>query len=168
MREIPLTKGYVACVDDADFEQQSGFKWYAGVQRRANGSIWNVYAQRSTRTADGHWTTIKLHRAILNAPAGMEVDHIDGDGLNNVDSNLRLATISQNRRNRRKPINARNRCKGTIKILRNARPPTWRAQIMLNDKNIHLGYFETEEAAAAAYDRASLSLHAEFGRRNKT
>jgi hypothetical protein len=167
MREITLSQGYVTRVSDAAFEQHSGFKWFAGAQRRANGSIWNVYAQRSIRTADGHWKTIKLHRAILNAPAGMEVDHIDGNGLNNIDSNLRLATIAQNRRNRRKPINSRNRSKGVIKILGNVRRP-WRAQIMLNDKNIHLGYFVTEEAAAAAYDRASLSLHAEFGRRNKT
>lgn len=106
-----------------------------------------------------------LHRVILQPPAGVDVDHIDGDPLNNTRSNLRLATRSQNNANRsatRRPGSKR----GVFAVPRNPRKP-WRAQITVQRAAIHLGYFETESAAAAAYDAAARKYFGCFARLNE-
>lgn len=147
MREIPLTQGRVALVDDEDFERASAFKWY--FQR-------NGYAARDGRMP-GEPSTVLLHRFILNAKSGMYVDHIDHDGLNCQRSNMRLCTHGQNMGNRRKSRGCASGFKGVT-----AAGVRWKAEIVVSRKRIYLGCFATEREAAAAYDDAAKREYGEF------
>ena len=100
MREIPLTQGRVAIVDDEDYEALNAFKW--NMSRRAH----TVYAGRHARRKDGRCTREYMHRVVLAMKLrrplakGEQTDHINGEGLDNRRENLRLATRSQNLYNR--------------------------------------------------------------------
>jgi hypothetical protein len=91
----------------------------------------------------------------------MEVDHIDGDGLNNTRSNLRVVTKTQNMQNRR--IN-KNNTSGHKGVAWDKESQKWMAYISSHGVRRNLGRFETPEQAAAAYLKGSLELHGEFGR----
>jgi hypothetical protein len=91
-----------------------------------------------------------LHRLILDAPKGVEVDHRNGNGLDNRRSNLRLATRSQNRANVRAVVNGSSRYKGVTR-----HKGAWQADIANN----YIGRFSTEEAAARAYDAEALARY---------
>lgn len=113
MKEIPLTQGMVAIVDDEDHLRLSKYKWYA---RR---SINTFYARCSLRRIKGKPRPyLIMHRVILNAPAGLEVDHKDGNGLNNTRANLRLVTRRQNVIN---SAGRRDACAGSFKGLTRSR-----------------------------------------------
>lgn len=86
-----------AIVDVEDYDYLSRYAWRA----KPNGSGSGVYAIRSTRRPDGTWPSIRMHREVLRigGDEGLDVDHIDGNPLNNSLSNLRLVTRSQNARN---------------------------------------------------------------------
>ena len=90
IRYIALTKGKFAIVAASDYERLNKYKWTASKV----GGTW--YARRQSRGK-----TIFMHREILHAPAGLLVDHIDGNGLNNHPRNLRLCTHRQNAYNSR-------------------------------------------------------------------
>lgn len=99
MREIPLTRGLVALVDDEDYERVNDCKWYATPGHNT------FYAQRrGPRDAQGKRATLSMHRLVLDMPVyepgGLEVDHIDRDGLNNTRANLRPVTHAGNAANR--------------------------------------------------------------------
>jgi len=104
-----------------------------------------------------------LHRLVIDAPDGKNVDHIDGDRLNCTRANLRLASYSENARNGRL---RKNNSSGRKGVYWHRRDKKWRAQIVLNGKNIHLGYFVSIEEAAAAYDAAALEFHGDFALTN--
>ena len=89
MKEIKLNKGYVAKVDDSDFEAISKFKWYITNDRKQL-----PYAQTGM-----NYKKIRMHRHLLNAPPQMDVDHINGDTLDNRRCNLRICTHAENVRN---------------------------------------------------------------------
>jgi hypothetical protein len=156
MAEIALTQGKVALVDDADFEWLSAFKWCASQERP--GAFYAV-GSVSGRVQ-------RMHRVILSAPMGMDVDHVNGDGLDNRRSNIRLSTRSQNLANgnmargkttsRYRGVSACTDCAGFF-----------RAQIWVNKKRRYLGYFRSEEAAALAYNAAALAHFGEFARLNQ-
>lgn len=118
MIEIPLSKGYVAIVDDDCPPEILTQKWYAQVR-----STGNVYASRSVFGENGRHSTQWLHRVIVSAPAGFDVDHIDGNGLNNQHSNLRVCTRVQNSRNRALDRRSTSGLKGAAP---HRRPPTSR------------------------------------------
>ena len=144
--------GAVIRVDEQDAHLLFGFNW----------SITRGYAYRSGRR--GPRRSVYLHREIAQPPEGMSVDHIDGNPSNNVRSNLRFATVSQNNANRR--ATRRPGCfRGVFAVPRNAKKP-WKAQITVNRASIHLGYFESEAAAAKAYDAAAAKHFGEFARLN--
>ena len=160
MKTIPLSKSYVALVDDSDYEQVSQYKWYAIEDRRKDGSLWNVYAGRKVRKPDGAQTTQLLHRFIMNvSDPKIQVDHRDSDGLNNQRENLRLATHVQNQGNARKRANASSKFKG---VHWRKRFKKWIAQIQIDGKRKHLGYFFSEIEAALAYDAAAREYFGEF------
>lgn len=153
---VPLTKGYEAVIDAADVHLIEGRNWSADVQVRG-GRIWNVYA---VALVDGKPT--RMHRHITSAQAEAEVDHDDGNGLNNRrSSNLRIASHAENQRNMRTPITNKSGLKG---VSWSARDRRWRAQIQVAGENIGLGNFLTKEAAYAAYVAASKKHHGKFGR----
>lgn len=156
-REIPLTRGYVAIVDDEDYERAASFRWYASSPSRRS----TPYAVRKIAGVNGR-STCWLHRFILSVPAGTLVDHIDGDGMNNRRGNLRLCTNTQNCRNRAIGKNNRSGFKGVYRY-RDGRFGAW---IMADLVGHHLGYHPTKEDAARAYDEAAVRLHGEFARLN--
>jgi hypothetical protein len=152
MREIPLTQGKVALVDDEDYEALNAFKWYAYRSCRT------YYAQRMARRPDGGWNHEDMHRAILARKLeralvkGEKTDHWNGDGLDNQRGNLRLATNAQNNRNcRRRRSNPSSQYLGVSwDKCRKKWRAQWRAQMMVNGEPIFLGYHTTELAAAEA------------------
>lgn len=161
MIEIPLGRpGVFATVDDCD-ARWARLKWHAS----GDGPI---YAICNLRDETGRHI-VRLHRVILGAPKGVEVDHINGDGLDCRRENLRLATHLQNGKNRRPSVNNTSGFKGVCRNRRNVRK-VWRAEIWTggrrNGRHIFLGCFETAEAAARAYDEAAIRLHGRFARLN--
>ena len=154
--KILLTQGKVAIIDAEDAPRVLRHRWYAHKER----GRW--YVATSIRSG-GVATVLKLHRLILNPPAETDIDHIDCDGLNNRRSNLRLATRSQNNQNARLRANTTSGFKG---VSWNKRKHKWDVRIRLNGCQKFLGYFQTKEEAAAAYDRAAIELFGEFARPN--
>ena len=161
MKELELTKGKVALVDDEDFDRVSSWRWKAVKM----GRHWR--AVRTIRTGpgvDGCRGTIYLHRQITNAPKGMDVDHIDGDSLNNQKSNLRVCTRSENIANSRVQIRKKSsRFKGVIWLKKNS---CWQAGITIGGKYIYLKSLQLEEDAARCYDEAARTRFGDFARVN--
>lgn len=102
---------------------------------------------------------IYLHRLVMNAPPGVEVDHINGDGCDNRKANLRLCTSQENRWNI--PQRRTNRS-GFMGVSWHKRERAWRAQYSHRGKLTFLGYFDTPEAAHAAYVAAVAPLRGQF------
>ena len=148
MKEIKLTKGAVALVDDADYTYLVKFPWYAATRR---GKI--KYA--ATDAHPDHY----MHRIILKPPAGLTVDHINNNGLDNQRTNLRAATLTQQNRN---VLPKKNRKYKGVYTNRTK----WRAQIRLNKQSIWLGAFDDEKDAAKAYDEAAKKYFGAFARLN--
>jgi len=152
MKEIKLTQGKVAFVDDEDFEYLNQFKWHAVKNRNT------FHAKRNKSIKHNKpRELLYMHREIINAPKNLMVDHRDHNGLNNQRSNLRLCNNSQNHMNRT-PW-GRSKYLGVSFHYRNTKI---RATIL----NYHLGYFDTEEKAAHAYDLKAKELFGEFANLN--
>lgn len=148
---VPLSRGMFALIDDEDAERVLALRWHA--QPGRNGR-W--YAKR-TYLKSGKYTKIGMHRFILLPPACIEVDHIDGDGLNNTRQNLRLSTRAQNSWNTGARSHSRTGLKGV-----SVHPGAFHAAIAVRGKSTFLGRFKTAEEAARAYDAAARVLHGEF------
>jgi hypothetical protein len=148
--EIPLTRGLVTLVDDADAESVQAFSWYAS---RARGGY---YAKRTVRRPDG----TRVHLGLHNFLTGWHlVDHRNRDSLDNRRANLRQVTPRQNAQN----CGAnRSNTSGFKGVSWYGRDETWRAAIQADGRRRHLGYFATPEAAAMAYDAAALQHFGEF------
>ncbi len=157
MKEISLTQGKVALVDDGDYEYLNQWKWFA---HKYKNNKW--YAERS----EG-WGVfekkIRMHRIITNAPTGMEVDHKDNNGLNNQRQNLRVCTKSQNIANTNKIANTTSKFKG---VSWRSDSKKWKAQIEVNKKAINLGSYSDPEEAARVYDDAATKYYGEFAKLN--
>lgn len=159
MKQIPLTQGQFAIVDDDDYEILSKFKWHASHERT------NFYAARRITIGQRKSKTIKMHREILRiSDSNIQIDHKDGNGLNNQKSNLRIATISQNQRN--KSVQGNNKC-GLKGVYFDKKLKKWRAVFSPNKKSVHIGCFNTAIEAAMAYNDAALKHYGEFARLNK-
>lgn len=156
MKEIQLTKGYTALVDDVDYEWLSQYSWFS------TGPHSYAYATRWAPRPEGR-ILVYMHRMILDAPSAVSVDHIDGNSLNNQRSNLRLATHGENMRNRKRHS---NNTSGYTGVYWDASKRKWRAEVRLNGKNKHAGYFSDVEEAAKARDLLARELHGEFARLN--
>lgn len=150
---ITLTRGYFTKVFVKDLPLISSLKWRVHVKPRSS------YAVAYFKASKGIYKLAYMHRIILNAPKNVFVDHKDRDGLNNLSSNLRFATPSQNGMNMIRP--KKNGLKGAHFHKGNN---TWISQIQVNGKKIHLGTFHSEIEAHGAYCAASKELHGEFGR----
>ena len=157
MKRIPLTQGYVALVDDADFEAVRVFKWCLLKKGR------RLYARRSIRKADGSRTISYLHRFLMGSD-GECIDHLNGDGLDNQRHNLRPATAQQNVRAfcRKKPGTS-SKYRGVFWFKNDM---VWGACIKVNGLKKHLGCFALEKDAAFAYDAAARKYFGEFASPN--
>jgi hypothetical protein len=149
MKKIRLNHGYVALVDDDDFEYLNKFNWHVFHGRNTD------YAQRSINI-NGKWTSIFMHREIINISLGLLTDHADRNGLNNQKYNLRICNESQNNGNVRK-IRGKSLYKGVH--FNNGK---WNAAIRYNKKHFYLGRYTSEIDAAIAYDKKAIELFGEF------
>ena len=164
MKTIELTKGYVALVDDEDFDKVNEFKWQANEARRKDGSIGTVYVTRTVYGESGTKVTQRLHRFLTDVTdPKIEVDHRDGNGLNNQSENLRISSRTQNQGNSRKQTGTSSKFKG---VTWNKRRCEWHAQIQISAKKRHLGDFDSEIEAALAYDTAACALFGDFAHCN--
>jgi len=121
----------------------------------AKNFCWFVTANGYVATRTGA-RTITLHRILMDSPVGMDVDHVNGDKIDNRRENLRTVTRQQNVRNNGPRRNGQSRFKG---VTFHKKSRKWAARIVLGGgANLHLGLFVSEEAAARAYD-ASASTH---------
>ena len=151
---LTLTKGFVALVDDDDYPYLSQWKLtYSG-----------GYALRKEKRG-GKAYRILLHRQITNAPQGLDVDHWDGNGLNNCRSNLRISTRSQNNANRKPYAFSASKYKG-VHFRRDRQQNPWRVSIGYNNQRIWIGVFADEVEAAQAYDAKARELYGEFALTN--
>jgi hypothetical protein len=152
MKLIPLTQGYSAKVDKADYEFLAQWKW----QYHPKGY---AYRRQHVRLAKNKYTGkfVLMHRVLC--PNGITTDHINRDKLDNRKANLRQATRSQNQVNRGLQSNNTSGYKGVhYDKLRNI----WRARVVVDRKGINLGDFKTPEEAAQAYNEKAKELHGEF------
>lgn len=157
---VPLTQGYEAIIDAEDAPLVCAWNWCARLSRRPDGSISKVYAKRKA-TVNGQAIALEMHRVIAATPDGMETDHRDGDGLNNRKSNLRNASVMQNRQNCKTRVDNRSGVKGVHWCETRQR---WLARIKTFGRSKYLGAFMNLDEAAGAYRRASVEMHGEFGR----
>lgn len=149
-KSIQLSNGGSVIVDESDYEELSRYTWTKLTRPRGKTS----YAVRSVSTESGRRLRL-MHREVIGAISGQEVDHINGNGLDNRRANLRLATSSQNKASRKK----RPSKSGFRGVHRN--PETGRFQTIMS-----LGTYETAEQAAAVYDEFAALLWGEFARVN--
>ena len=138
-------------IDEADFPLVSAHKWT--VYRYGRGVEYAVYW-------DGK-RNVYLHRFLLGSPAGMIIDHINGDGLDNRRANLRICSNLENRRNQKLRVDSASGYKG---VCRNS--GKWQAKIRIEGKWHSLGLFVDKEDAARAYDAAAIRTFGDFARLN--
>jgi hypothetical protein len=151
---VLLTKGYEAIIDADNAETVGLYNWYALENRNS------VYGVRRY-VVDGEKYTSHMHRIIINAPCDMQVDHIDGNGLNNRKSNLRIATNSQNQHNARMRSDNTSGYKG---VSFHKPSGLWQARLSVGGVCKSLGYFGCSVDAYDAYCIGVKNYHAEFGR----
>lgn len=153
IRHIPLggkkANGRTAIIDEGDYNLVSRYSWCLKDKDYVVG--W----------ANGRVT--RLHRFLLDAPDDMCVDHINGNTLDNRRANLRLATNSENLRNRGAQRNGSSGYKGVTYYKARG---NWAACINVDRKSIFLGYHKTAIDAARAYNIAALTYHGEFAKLN--
>lgn len=143
--KIPLSRGLFATVDDDAGIEITGHKWQA----------LNGYAGR--RAGLRH---LYMHRVIMGAPEGMQVDHANRDTLDNRRANLRLCSRAENQGNRQKQ---RGEMSSAYKGVSYDRPRhKWQACIKVGRRTVHLGRFDTQEAAARSYNKAAVEHFGNF------
>ncbi len=146
-----LTQGQITIVDAADYEWLSKRNWYA--KRQPRGGYYALSGRK------GSWPEIdSMHRIIMDAPEGMEVDHRDRNKLNNVRENLRICTSSENHRNQ-PPRGGSSIYKG---VSWNRRDKCWQVRIGVNGKQLSVGTFGDEVEAAISYNEAAMKYHGDF------
>lgn len=150
-----IISGRCVVVDPEDAHLLEAYPWYVAGHRNTEYVI-------THRTIDGVDKPVRLHRLIMGEPKGKIIDHINGDGLDNRKSNLRLCTVAENCRNARRYRHSKSKYKG-ISPTPSGR---WQAKIHVNRRQITLGRFDSEADAARAYDAAAKIHHGEFARLN--
>ncbi|RPJ50986.1 MAG: hypothetical protein EHJ95_06095 [Methanobacteriota archaeon] len=144
-KEILLTQGRVTIVDDEDFLFLNKFKWHISGHKK-----YSRYAVRNYKIGE-KWFEQKMHRIILDAPIGFQIDHVDGDGLNNQKENLRVVTSRQNQQNW---VNFKKKSSSHPGVSWDNKDKRWKAQIRISGVLNRLGAFVKEEDAFLAYQFA--------------
>lgn len=144
MIEVQLSKGRVAVIDEDDLEKVSFCSW--NFERYARANVWLKDKKK--------YKVMYMHRIIANAPEGMDVDHINGDKLDNRKENLRVCTRSENLHNIRTKTATRSGLRGAYREQNRGKGCRWFSQISVRGKVHHLGRFDTAEEAHEAYQKA--------------
>ena len=148
-----LPTGHLVLVDRDDLEMLSHWAWSLDGRGYVQASI----------TAGSRKTTVRLHRLLVLPDPNVEVDHINGDRLDNRRSNLRPCSHAGNQRNRTRQSNNRSGYKG---VCWHGQHRKWHAQLNYHGRTLHLGYFDRPSEAAHAYDQRARELHGDFARLN--
>jgi hypothetical protein len=155
MKELELTQGQVALVDDIDYDYLSQWKWCAA---------WEYNGFRATRGVylpNGKHTTLRIHTVIAER-MGIDpklIDHKDQNPLNNCRSNLRAATGTQNQHNRGAQKNSGTGVKGVCFVKKAGK---YMAQIRDKGNQYYLGCFDTIPEAASVVQKKREELAEEF------
>lgn len=150
MIKIPLTQNKVALVDDADFALVNQFRWCAVLSQLKSRELFYASA----------WIDGKnqyMHRIIMGAKNGEEIDHVNGNGLDNRKSNLKVGTHRQNQVNRMKKHSSKY-----PGVFWQPRKNPWRARARVNNKNRNFGSHPTQEKAFKAYQEGIYELTGEW------
>ena len=146
MKEIQLSRAMVALVDDEDYKNLNQYNWQAHKSYKTKNTH---YATRHTPTINGKRGFVSMHSSIMGNEKGKEIDHIDGDGLNNQRSNLRQVTHRENGQNLHIEKSSKY-----VGVHWGKKDKLWYAQIMIKGKRIYLGSYKDEEIASKAYTSA--------------
>lgn len=139
-----------AIVDDRDYPRVSKHNWSLNVRDDCAQTCNSIIGRKS------------MHRFIMNAERGIQIDHRDLNRLNNRRKNLRRATNLQNCRNKKKLIR-NGKCSSRYKgVCWHAVSSSWTARIRVLNKRLHLGCFKTQISAARAYDKAAIKHFGKF------
>ncbi len=151
-KKIELTRDLEALVDDSEYDFLTAHSWYAHPDGKGQ-----MYA--ATRIMD---KIVYMHDFLMDVDDGTKVDHINNNSLDNQKENLRKATDQENARNKSKQEGTSSGYKGVTKVKNR-----WKASMSIDNKDIHIGYYDTEKEAADAYDKATKKEFGEFANPNK-
>lgn len=155
MSKIKLTRGFFSLIDSEDLEKVSNHSWCI----HKNGKQGKVYA-----AARINKSLFLLHRFILGINnKKIQIDHINGDTLDNRKLNLRICFQKENLRNSNKHLDSKNKYKG---VFYNKRNKNWRSVICKDYKRYEIGSFKTQKEAAKAYDKKAIELFGKFAKLN--
>ncbi len=151
MKYINITKGKRVLVDDDDFKFLNQWHWY-----------WHTgYAARRLNLGINKSKILLMHRALLSVPENKEVDHINGDRLDNRKANLRIVSHQENMQNMKKRVNSTSKFRG-VSFHKGA----WDVQLWNNGKHIYIGRFKDEIQAAKIADSESIKLFGKLAKLN--
>lgn len=156
MKEIKLTQGKIALVDEDDFEYLNSFKWYYN----------NGYAVRAIYNNNNKKSLERMHRSIMNINSEYlknQIDHINLNKLDNRKVNLRVVTLQQNSFNRKSHTNSSSKYKGVSWLKRDKK---WNSSICKDGKSYYLGRFINEIDAAKKYNDKAIELFGEYAKLN--
>lgn len=145
---LKLIRDKIVLVDKDDFLKYGKYKW-----------TFDKYAVRFVKGKK-----VYLHRLIMDCPKNMEVDHINGNELDCRKNNMRICTHAENSRNIKLRTDNTSGYKG-VSWYKNY--DKWLVRVFLNNKKIHIGYFENKNEAVTAYNEAAIKYHGRFARINK-
>jgi len=145
--KIKLTRGKSAIVDDDLYEILNQFKWYA--QKDLN----TFYARRNSKIGNKR-TFILMHHMVVGFPLNRKnIDHLNGDGLDNRRVNLRIVPHRENMGNTKDRREHKTTSK-YVGIIFDKKRKMWRSSIKIGEKYIYIGHFNNEEKASESYKNA--------------